>query len=409
MATKERLLQDEKIQGNLLSGILLIAGTCIGAGMLALPVATGLAGFMPSMVINTVCWLFMLSTGLLLLEVTLYSKENANILTMAQNFLGPIGKFVSGFFFLFLYYCLEVSYISGGTPLLASIVKNFTGVVLGNSTSYLTFILLFGTIVYLGTRVMDRVNWLLMAGLILSYFWLIGVGSTQIETDLLVHADWKRSLAAIPVFFSAYGFHNVIPSVSTYLKRDAAKLRIAIFLGTTIPFFVYSLWQWMIIGTVPQAELQSAVAQGVPITHALEIIVGHPMINILGSFFGFFALITSFLGVSLSMLDFLADGLKKEATGCNRLLLCLLVFVPSMIFADQHPGIFIKAIGVAGGFGEAILNGLLPIAMVWIARYSMKLKGPHEIPGGKTVLALLTLFTFIVICLEIAAVASYWL
>ena len=35
--------------GRLLGGILLVAGTAIGAGMLALPVSTGLAGFYPSL------------------------------------------------------------------------------------------------------------------------------------------------------------------------------------------------------------------------------------------------------------------------------------------------------------------------------------------------------------------------
>lgn len=404
MTTKELLISGEKEENRLLSGILLVAGTSIGAGMLALPVATGLAGFLPAMAVNTICWLFMLCTGLLFLEATLHMKDKANVLTMAERFLGPIGKLVAGAAFLFLYYCLEVSYISGGTPLLSSIIEKTLGIALGNAASYAVFVLLFGTIVYLGTRVIDRVNWVLMTGLVFSYFWLIGIGSTEVQTELLSRADWKLSLAAAPVFFSAYGFHNVIPSVSTYLKRDAKQLRIAIIAGTSIPFVVYSLWQWMIIGTLSETEMQAAVQQGLPITQTLQNIVGHPLISMLGSFFGFFALITSFLGVSLSIIDFLADGLRKKAEGINRLCLCAAVFIPPMIFAQQNPGIFIKAIGFAGGFGEAVLNGLFPICMIWVARYHMGLKGDHEIPGGKPVLAFLTGFTVLIIALELAAI-----
>lgn len=406
MTTAELSLPANKTEGSLLSGTLLIAGTCIGAGMLALPVATALAGFLPSMAVNTVCWLFMLCTGLLFLEAALHMKENSNVLTMAQRFLGPAGKFVGGLSFLFLYYCLEVSYISGGTPLLATIAQQTTGIVLDSSLSYILFVALFGAIVFMGTRVIDRVNWILMVGLIGSYFWLIGVGSTEIQTDLLARADWRLGLAAAPVFFSAYGFHNVIPSITTYLNQDARKLRLAIIFGTTIPFVVYSLWQWMIMGTVGEAELQMAAAQGVPITQTLQHIVGHPLISMLGSFFGFFALITSFLGVSLSMIDFLADGIQKKAVGMNRLWLCLAVFIPPMAFAQQNPGIFIEAIGYAGGFGEAILNGLFPIGMVWVARYRMKLNGAHEIPGGRPVLIILTLFTLFIIGLELNHVLS---
>jgi len=96
------------------SGVLLIGGTSIGAGMLALPVVTGLSGFFPAMVVNTVCWLFMLATGLLLLEATLWMKEGANILSMTERILGPAGKVFGGGAFIFLYYCLLISYISGG-------------------------------------------------------------------------------------------------------------------------------------------------------------------------------------------------------------------------------------------------------------------------------------------------------
>ena len=35
--------------GSVLGGMLLIAGSCIGAGMLGLPILTGLSGLMPSL------------------------------------------------------------------------------------------------------------------------------------------------------------------------------------------------------------------------------------------------------------------------------------------------------------------------------------------------------------------------
>lgn len=36
-------------RGSVLGGMLLIAGSCIGAGMLGLPIVTGLSGFFPSL------------------------------------------------------------------------------------------------------------------------------------------------------------------------------------------------------------------------------------------------------------------------------------------------------------------------------------------------------------------------
>src|SRR5688572_549252 len=93
-------------QGSALSGILLVGGTAIGAGMLALPVATGMAGFVPAIAVNLLCWLAMMATGLLLMEATLWMEQGANLLSMADRFMGRIGKYIVGVFFVFLYYCL---------------------------------------------------------------------------------------------------------------------------------------------------------------------------------------------------------------------------------------------------------------------------------------------------------------
>jgi tyrosine-specific transport protein len=388
-------------KGSALSGILLVSGTCIGAGMLALPIVTGIAGFYPAMVVNTLCWLFMLCTGLLFMEATLWMEKGANVLSMAQRFFGPIGKFIGGGSFLFLYYCLLVAYIAGGTPLVVTEAASRLGVDLVGAEGYLIFAFGLGLIVFLGTHVVDRLNWILMAGLVLSFILLIVVGSTAVQTDFFKRSHWSLLLFAAPTLFSAYGYHNIIPSLVPYLKNNVKELRLAIILGTTIPFLAYSIWQWMIIGTLSAEEINRAVEQGVPISHTLQQITGHPWVSILGTYFGFFALVTSFLGVSLSMVDFLADGLKMQSQGYRRLVLCLVVFFPPAWFASVNPGIFIEALGIAGGFGEAILNGLFPIAMVWIGRYHLRLDTPHQLPGGRLLLTILFLFTFLIIGVEI--------
>ena len=100
------------------------------------------------------------------------------------------------------------------------------------------------------------------------------------------------------------------------------------------------------------------------------------------------------------MVDFLADGLKVNRTGGMRILLCIGVFLPPAIFAAANPGIFIEAIGVAGGFGEAILNGLIPIAIVWVGRYWKKLPSEYALFGGRTMLVILTLFTLLIMGIE---------
>lgn len=382
------------------SGILLVMGTCIGAGMLALPVVTGVAGFLPAIAINLLCCLFMMATGLLFLEAILWMDDGANVLTIAQHFLGKWGKYITGISFLFLYYCLNVSYCAGGTPILSGLIHELTGVSITGLPSYLIFTLLFGAIIYLGTATLNRLNWVLMAGLLISFIFLIGIGSTEINTSLLDRADWSLVLAATPTLFGAYGYHNLLPSLSSYLKRHILSLRLAIIFGTLLPFLIYSIWQWVIIGTLTLEQIQDANMRGEPITQALQTMIGHPWLIFLGKCFGFFALVTSFLGVSLSMVDFLADGIGTKRTGFQRLFLCAAVFIPPAFFAAAYPGIFIQAIGVAGGYGEAILNGMLPIAAVWVGRYHLKLKSEYSLMGGRSMLILLFIITLVIMGIE---------
>lgn len=385
-------------QPGVISGVLLVAGTCVGAGMLALPVATGLAGFVPALFVNVLCWLFMLCTGLLFMEATLWMSEGANVLSMAERFFGKAGKAVGGLLFLFLYYCLLVSYISGGAPLFFKVLP--AGLETSKFVAYGAFALVFGVIVFLGSHIVNRVNWILMIGLILSFILLVAIGSSEIQASFLERKNWALSLAAGPILFSAYGYHNIVPSLAIILKRNATKLRWAIVFGTLIPFIAYTLWQWMIIGSLSEQQIMTTAEQGIPITQTLQSITGHPLVSIMGAFFGFFALVTSFLGVSLSMVDFFADGLSVSREGWHRLLLCLIVFIPPTLFAAANPGIFIEAIGIAGGFGEAILNGFFPIAMVWVGRYYLNLPSAYRLPGGKALLVILTLFTALIFGLE---------
>jgi tyrosine-specific transport protein len=47
---------------HILVAALLVAGTCVGGGMLALPVETGVIGFFPSLLIMVISWGFMTMT-----------------------------------------------------------------------------------------------------------------------------------------------------------------------------------------------------------------------------------------------------------------------------------------------------------------------------------------------------------
>lgn len=352
------------------------------------------------MLSGTLCWLFMLCTGLLFLEATLWLPDGANVLSIAEKFLGKPGKYLGGATFVFLYYCLLVSYIDEGAPLFAIILKNTLGLSLDALPTTLFFTLIFAMIVLWGTRFVTHVNWFLITGLAITYILIIFAGSSDVKEVHLARSNWKLWLFSAPVFFSAFGYHNIIPTLSTYLSRDAKKLRLAIIIGASIPFIIYSLWQWLVIGSIPPDVFALAQKNNLRSYEILELVTGNTWVGALGAYFSFFALVTSLIGISLSTVDFLGDGFGSKRSGTTRIWLCCLVFIPPVLFTMYNPGIFITAIGIAGGFGEAILNGILPIAMVWIGRYKMGLQSEVALPGGKLLLTTLGLFTILIIGLE---------
>lgn len=89
-------------QSKLLGSTLIIAGTTIGAGMLALPLAS-MRGFSTSLMIMLGLWMLMAFTALLMVEIHQYADKEATLHTLAKQILGDKGKWVATFAMLFCF------------------------------------------------------------------------------------------------------------------------------------------------------------------------------------------------------------------------------------------------------------------------------------------------------------------
>ncbi|MBS3905318.1 MAG: tyrosine transporter [Simkania sp.] len=386
------------------NGTLLVAGTAIGAGMLALPVATCLAGFLPACIVYGICWLFMAATGLLLLEVCLWMPEDANIVSMASHLLGPAGKMVSWVLYLFLFYCLMIAYTSGGGGFIKALVSSLTQYSLPHWTALLLFVGIFSPVVHLGARFVDRANSILMIGLIVTYVGFVVLGWKHIIPTNLQTADLWQGMVALPIVFSAFSYQGIIPSLTTYLRRNTALVKRAIWFGTALPLVIYIIWEGLILGIIPvrgEHGLFLAKEMGVSAIDPLKYFLSSSLVTSLGQGFAFFALTSSFLGVSLGLIDFLADGFKISKTGMNKWFLSLAVFTPPFFIALGNPAIFLSALTYAGGIGCALLLGLLPVVMVWVGRYHKGYRGHVQLLGGKPFLILLALFVLFELLIEL--------
>ncbi len=378
--------------GHLVGGTLLVAGTSIGVGMLALPVATASGGFIPSLVLYLICWIFMLCTGLLILEACIWMPKGANLITLSSRLLGKWGKFFCWALYLFLFSCLMVAHISGG----GGVVSDLSGSSVPSWMGTILYVLIFSPVVYFGALWVDRFNLALMAGIIITYFFFVSSSISYVNPTLLSRMDWGKVWWALPVVFTAFGYQSLIPTLFNYMNRNVPKVRLALILGTTIPLVIYVIWEFLILGIVPlegSNGLLQTLKNGGDAVNPLGSYIHNPSLLTVGRTFALFAMTTSYLGISIAFVDFLLDGLRLPRKKTSKALVCGIIFLIPLIITLIDPHLFISALSIAGGIGVALLLGAMPIMMIWAGRYYQGHSLMHQqLPGGKVTLALMSAF-----------------
>ncbi len=360
-----------KLSPHTLSAALLVAGTCIGGGMLALPVACAQAGFMPSIGSMALTWFMMTMTALCLVEVGFWmDKDDAHIVSMSKKLLGPIGRWVSWGLFLFISYASLVAYTGGSGQLIANAISMASkgSISLSHEAGCLIFTLFFGPFIFLSHYTLGKANTSLFMLMIVVYLFIIGIGISHVDVSLLSHINWSFAPTAIPLLLTSFSFQTMVPSLHPYLHHDKRSLRVAIISGTMIAFAVYALWQFVVMGSVPlegSYGLLEAYKKSEPATYSLGYATNNQSLSVLSTLFAFLSLVTSFFGISMGLYDFLSDGLNIDKKGRGTLILGSLVLLPSLYFAIRYEGVFLTALDLSGGFGDTILNGIIPIAMIW--------------------------------------------
>lgn len=364
------------MNSKLLGGILLVVGTTIGAGMLALPVATAQLGFWGSTILLIGCWAVMASCAFLCLEVNLWLPPNSNLVSMAGATLGRSGQAVTWVVYLVLLYSIICAYIAGGGDLFHYILFT-SGLSISLPLSSLLFTFIFGTIVFYGIRSVDYVNRGLMFGkmgalLILICLILPFVSSVNLNSGEFKHIAAPSSLTVTAVSF---GYLMIIPSLRTYFDTDVKSLRKAVFIGSLIPLICYIAWDMVIMGVIPldgtpglRPMLHSSSTNS-DLVAALASILHKDNITLIAKFFTSICMATSFLSVSLSLSDFLSDGfkIKKQGVKGNTFVLGA-TFLPPLVVVLFYPNAFLLGLEFAG-ISVFILMILLPALMAWAGRY----------------------------------------
>ncbi|MCP0913742.1 MULTISPECIES: amino acid permease [Legionella] len=393
------------MRSRFIGGILLIVGTSIGGGMLALPVANSATGFWQSSLFLFLCWVVMTLGAFFILEVNLYLPAGKNMVSMATSTLGKPGLLIAWLSYLFLLYTLLSAYISGGADVLGSLLQ-MLHVHIAEWQLIVLFTLFFGFIVYGGIRQVDLINRGLMFAKLGVYLILVLLIAPYVKPQYFAGGDYRYITGTVMILITSFGFAIIVPNLREYFNDNVRALKQVVFIGSLIPLICYLAWDAVIMGSLP-AEGAGGLKELLHDEHAtsslaafLSNTVNNSIISSLFHFFTSICMLTAFLGVSLCLISFLGDGLNLAQRGKEGFGLFLLTFLPPLLVVIYYPGAYLQALNYAGFFCIILLL-LLPVLMSLAGR--KKFNSPFIVPGGKT-----TQF-FVLICsvaLLVAALSS---
>lgn len=388
--------------GKFIGCVMIVIGALIGSGIVTLPLIIAGPGFIWSVVAMFATWIALTITGLLVLEMSLALPANAcTFSSMAEKTLGIPGRIVTWISYLLLLYLTIAGYLTAESSLLAMLLEPIlNGAIVPHWVFALVFALVLGVAVYWSTATVDKVNRGLFSlkGLLLITTIMLIIPNVDIN-KLISGQNLEQAkylLVASPIILLIFNFQFVIPSLRMYVGDKPKELKSIIITGTTCALIIYLLWTAATLGTVPQTGDNSFTS----LAH-----LGHPaspgdfakiIITILNnkwiaaSIRGFIniTMTTAFLGVSLGLFDFLADGLKRKNTRFGRLQTAGLTFIPPFLYAFFCPFGFMTAMNFSACFVTTLCM-IIPALMVYRLRKSTELKSHYRVFGGNTVLVII--------------------
>ncbi|KAF2291780.1 hypothetical protein GH714_035568 [Hevea brasiliensis] len=174
---------------SLSSAIFLVAGTTVGAGILAIPAVTQEAGFLASAVACIV------ATGLLIAEVNVNTM--CELGSVRWCILGVNGQENSG---------------NGWSSNCCIHFRSAAAVAIS-------------VIVVIIQRFIGAVNGVLVFGIIISFTALAAVASGEVQPDALLKANFEAVPMSIPIIALSFVYQNVVPVLCTNLEGNISKVR----------------------------------------------------------------------------------------------------------------------------------------------------------------------------------------
>lgn len=355
-----------------ITSILLVAGTCIGGGTIALPMVLAKLGIIPSIIIMLLTWLVTYYTSLVSVELNLQSERGLSLGQLGRVFSGKIAAAVGEISVKLLSYALLAVFIYGG----ASAVQKLLEVYLHCSVSNFaveTWITVSTVILLLfPLEIISKIN--NIAFIVFAAIFLILIGTITGFIDYknmpwMVEPSSYNIASVMSVVFTSFGYQVIFHTLRDYCGKNVKMQQRIFFYGSLIPAVVYILWTSCSLSTIfasnPQffAQMVAGKVDVGDLVLELSAISGCTYFRILIWWMSIFAIFTSILGVGIGLAESVNISLGKTSLSSwgRKIVAAIITVIPAYIIAAVVPNAFIKILGFAGA--------ILVVIAVWLPVY----------------------------------------
>ncbi len=402
-------MSEKEKQPAVIGGAAIIAGSAIGAGMFSLPVVSAGMWFGWSVVVMLVSWFLLYHSSLLIVEINQHYPRGASFDTFVKDTLGNGWSNFNGLVLAFILYILCYAYISGGGSIVSHTLNVSIGVTLPPIIAGLVFAIGLSTIVWVSTSLVGRMNAIFVGGMVITFILSAGDLTTRMQLPQLMATEMSYApfiFAAMPYYLASFAFHTAVPSLTKfYGPENSNRVRDCIFYGSLTSLAVYTLWILSTMGTISRDQFQPIIESGGNIgamVGALSSVADSESLAAFLNAFANLAVVSSFLGASIGLFDYIADKFKFDDSGMGRFKTALICFVPPTIGGVFFPNGFIYAIGLVGLCGIVVAT-LIPALSVRKAREKFPSDRFRVWGGDKLVFVILGYGLILVACYFLSA------
>lgn len=349
---------------NTLGGIFIVAGTAIGASMLALPMLTIKIGTAFSLLLIAALWVISYYSAVITSKINSHYLGSFSIAELCKKANFPLLAKLADLAIITLFYSLLAAYISGMLEMSQGQINNISVI----PNQYFGILVISGLILLLSIsmEVMDISNRFIFTAKVIAFVIIVICLVPIMNLDNVLHQPPTFNInilcEAIPVFFTSFGFHGSIPVIIKHLNNNEKNVKRAFFYGSTLILCIYCFWILASFAVTPQ--ISSINTKGADID---VLLTSNDVLSTSTKVFSWLAIATSFLGVGASLYDYFREKLKfNKNSFFKTLIIGLVTFIPPIIINVLNKNIFIKALSFAAislSFLAIILPGIIAIKL----------------------------------------------